>query len=378
MAFGAFGIITTEFGVIGILPAIARDFRIPIETAGWLVSGFALTIAVIAPFITLATASINRKTVMILALSLFVLSNLTSAVAGSFPVLLLARILPAILHPVYWSVACAAAARQVPPEQAPKAVSIILAGLSVATVLGVPLTAYVADLVGWRVSFIVPGVMNLIAVVALLVGVPSMPVKEKPALQSELAALKNPRLWLNLVATLIMIAGMFSSYSYLADLLEKETHMNGAQVSAMLLLFGGAGIVGNWLMGISLSKNVLLTTRVFLISLVAVYALAYVFGGWFFSMIAILVVWGFVHTGGFLIGQTRITAEAPAQPELATSMMVSFGNAGVTLGTFLGGAVIAGWGTRAILLISIGLMVVTFALSFVILSDRYNRSCAAA
>lgn len=365
MALGAFGIITTEFGVIGILPAIAREFNISIDTAGWLLSGFALTIALTGPFTTLLTAKINRKLIMCLVLAIFVLSNVLSAFSTSFAMLMIARILPAFLHPVFWAVATVAASKQVEPKDAPKAVSVVLGGLSIATVLGVPITTYVADLFNWQASFLLAGIINLVAFAALVFLVPSMPVTEKTSVQNQLIILRRGQLWVNLVATLIMIAGMFATYGYLAEYLGKISHMSGGQISLMLLLFGGTGIVGNWLTGIALSKNVQLTTRVFLLSLILIHFAAYTFGGLFVPMAIIISVWGFIHTGGFLIGQTRSTAVAPEAPELAASLMVSFGNAGVTLGTLLGGFIITNFGVQEVIWISSLLLLITFGLTFV-------------
>jgi len=116
MALGAFGIITTEFGVIGILPALVNEFKVSVDTAGWLLSGFALTVAVAGPFTNMLTAKINRKTIMCLVLAIFVISNLLSSVAPSFTLLMIARIIPAFLHPVFWAVAMTAASNR----QAPK------------------------------------------------------------------------------------------------------------------------------------------------------------------------------------------------------------------------------------------------------------------
>ncbi|MFT3827850.1 MAG: MFS transporter [Chitinophagaceae bacterium] len=370
MALGAFGIITTEFGVIGIMPAISREFNISIDTAGWLLSAFALTIALTGPFTTLLTAKINRKVMMCLVMAVFVLSNILSALAPNFTVLMLARILPAFLHPVFWAVSTVAAAKQVEPKDAPKAVSVVLAGLSVATVLGVPITTYIAELFNWKASFILAGAINLLAFAALAMFVPSMPVTEKTSSASQLQILKKKQLWVNLLATMIMIAGMFSSYGYFAEYLGKITKMSGSEVSLMLLLFGGTGIVGNWLTGIALSKNVLLTTRLFMLSLITIHMLAYMFGGWFVPMAVIISIWGFIHTGGFLIGNTRTTSEAPEAPELAASLMVSFGNAGVTLGTLLGGIVITMYGVHAIMWVSMALLFVSFAMSFIILGNK--------
>lgn len=365
MALGAFGIITTEFGVIGILPAIAREFNISIDTAGWLLSGFALTIALTGPFTTLLTAKINRKVIMCLVLAIFVLSNVLSAFSTSFAMLMIARILPAFLHPVFWAVATVAASKQVEPKDAPKAVSVVLGGLSIATVLGVPITTYVADLFNWQASFLLAGIINLVAFAALVFLVPTMPVTEKNSVQNQLVILRKGQLWVNLVATLIMIAGMFATYGYLAEYLGKISHMSGGQISLMLLLFGGTGIVGNWLTGIALSKNVQLTTRVFLLSLILIHFAAYTFGGLFVPMAIIISIWGFIHTGGFLIGQTRSTSVAPEAPELAASLMVSFGNAGVTLGTLLGGFIITAFGVQEVIWISSLLLLITFGLTFV-------------
>lgn len=307
---------------------------------------------------------------MCLVLLMFVASNVLSALSPNFTVLMIARILPAFLHPVFWAVATVAASKQVEPKDAPKAVSVVLGGLSVATVLGVPITTYISELINWQASFYVSGIINLIAFAALLAFVPSMPVTEKQSVKSQLVILKKGQMWVNLVATMIMIAGIFATYSFLAEYLGKISSMNGTQISIMLLLFGATGIAGNWVTGIALSKNVMLTTRFFLLSLMGIHLLAYTFGGLFIPMTAIVGIWGFIHTGGFLIGQTRSTSEAPEAPELAASLMVSFGNAGVTLGTFLGGLVIKSFGVHQVIWISILLLLAALALTYVYVNRR--------
>lgn len=365
LAFGGFGIITTEFSVIGILPVIAREFGISIDTAGWLLSAFALTIALTGPFMVYMTAKINRKWLMSGALFVFVLSNILSALAPDFTVLMIARIIPALAHPVFWSVAIAAASRQVALKDVPKAVAVVMGGISVGTVLGVPLTTYIADLVNWQGAFIAAGVINLAALAALLAFIPSMPVPKGQTQRGQIRVLSNSRLWLQLVATTIMIAGMFATYGYLAEFLLKVSVMNGKQISLLLLLFGAASVAGNWAAGVALSKNVLLTARVFLTALVTVHMLAYLFGGLFVPITAIVGVWGFIHTGGFMISQTNISAEAPEAPELATSLMVSFGNAGFALGAFLGGIIINSYGVHNVVWMSVLLLLAALGLSFV-------------
>lgn len=367
MALGAFGIITTEFGVIGILPALVKEFNVSVDTAGWLLSGFALTVALAGPFTNMLTARMNRKTVMCLVLGIFVISNLLSAVAPNFTVLMIARILPAFLHPVFWAVSMTAASKQAGPKDAPKAIAIVMAGLSVATVLGVPLTTYMADLFSWRASFVLSAVINLLAFSALALLAPSMPVNEADASpKSQVKILGNLHLWVKLLTSTIMLAGMFATYGYLAEYLEKVSHMSGVQISIMLLVFGGTGIIGNWATGIALSKNIPVTSRLFLLALVVMHVLAYKFGGLFIPMVGILSVWGFVHTGGFLVANLHVINGIHGTAlDFVNSLLPSFFNAGITLGTLLGGFVIAHYGIHQVIWMTVPLLLVALALSFI-------------
>jgi DHA1 family inner membrane transport protein len=372
MALGAFGIITTEFGVIGILPDLAKEFHISIDTAGWLLSAFALTVALAGPFTNMLTAKLDRKFIMCLVLGIFVVSNLLSAIASSFTMLMIARILPAFLHPVFWAVAMTAAAKQAGPKDAPKAIAIVMGCLSVATVLGVPLATYMADLFSWRASFIVSAVINLLAFGALFLFAPSMPVSESQANPaSQIKILRSAHLWVKLLASTTILAGMFATYGYLADYLDKVSHMNGAQISIMLLVFGGTGILGNWLTGIALSKNITLTVRLSLIALVIMHILAYQFGGYFVPMIIILSVWGFIHTGGFLVANLHLTHDI-REPALdfVNSLLPSFFNAGITIGTLLGGFVIARYGIHAVIWMTIPLLLLSLGLTFITNPDK--------
>lgn len=363
MALGAFGIITTEFGVIGVLPSLAKVFHVSLETAGWLLSAFALTVAISSPFITAFTRSINRKLLMSLVLAVFVVSNLLSAFSPDFTVLMIARVLPAVLHPLFWNISLAVALK----ESGSKGVSIVMSGVSIATVMGVPITTYAAEFFGnWQASFFLASFVSLLAFAGLLLFVPSMPSPKKEAGKNQMYVLKSPQLWLNLVSTILMLAGMFSSYGYLAAYMEKITHMNGVQISIMLLLFGAAGVLGNWLTGIALSRNVLLTTRVFFMLLITVQILAYFFGSIFIPMIIILTFWGAVHTGGFLIGNIRTTRSVPHDAlEFVNSLLTSCYNIGISLGTMLGGFAIAHYGIHHVVWMSVSLLALTLVLSFI-------------
>ncbi|WP_081873979.1 MFS transporter [Chryseobacterium sp. JM1] len=363
LALGAFGIITTEFGIVGILPTISREFDVSIDTAGWLLSAFAITVAVSSPFITSFTTKINRKLLLCMVMSIFVLSNLISAFSTNFTVLMIARILPAILHPLFWNIAIAIAFK----ERGAKGVSTVMLGLSLATVLGIPLTTYAVDLFqNWQASFFLSSAISLIAFIGLLLFIPTIPPNPEISGKNKMAVLKSPVLWLNLVSTLATLAAMFASYTYLTAYLEEITKMDGAQISMMLLLFGGMGTLGNWLMGLALNRNVLLASRMFLVLLVAVQILAYYFGGYYIPMVILVSFWGMVHTCGFLVCNVRTSQSVPHHSlEFVNSLLTSSFNIGISLGAFLGGLVSAYYGVHYTLWVSILLLTVTFLLSFV-------------
>ena len=363
LALGAFGIITTEFGIVGILPTISREFRVSIDTAGWLLSAFAITVAVSSPFITSFTTKINRKLLLCLVMSIFVLSNLISAFSSNFEMLMVARILPAILHPLFWNISIAIAFK----NNGAKGVSTVMLGLSLATVLGIPLTTYAVDLFNnWQASFFLSSAISLIAFIGLLLFIPSIPADNTKTIQNQMTILKSPLLWLNLISTICTLAAMFSSYTYLTAYLEQITKMDGAQISIMLLLFGSMGTVGNWLMGLALNRNVLLTARLFLTSLIAVQVLAYYLGGIFIPMVIIVSIWGMIHTGGFLVSNIRTTQSIPHHAlEFVNSLLTSSFNIGISLGAFLGGMISVHYGINNVLWVSILLLAITFAMSFV-------------
>ena len=277
--------------------------------------------------------------------------------------LMVARILPAILHPLFWNIAIAIAFK----NSGAKGVSTVMLGLSLATVLGIPLTTYAVDLFNnWQASFFLSSAISLIAFIGLLVFIPSIPADNTKSTQNQIAVMKSPLLWLNLISTICTLAAMFSSYTYLTAYLEQITKMDGAQISVMLLLFGGMGTLGNWLMGLALNRNVLLTTRFFLASLIAVQVLAYYLGGIFAPMVIIVSIWGMIHTGGFLVSNIRTTQSIPHHAlEFVNSLLTSSFNIGISLGAFLGGIISAYYSVHYVLWVSVLLLAVTFAMSFV-------------
>ncbi|WP_201747887.1 MFS transporter [Chitinophaga vietnamensis] len=357
LALGIFGITTTEFGVIGILPQIAASFGISIDRAGWLLGAFALIIALFAPLMSLLFARMNRKWAMVLVLAVFALSNIISAEASTFPMLLIARMLPAFLHPVYWSIALGTATSTAAPGKAPQAAGLVFGGFTIASVLGVPLATWMAALFNWQASFVMCAVFNGIAGICLLCMLPSMPADKTISSRDHLSIFRSPLLWLHLALACLMIAAMYSTYGYLAAYLGQVTKMNGGAVSLMLLLFGIAGIGGNWLAGKLLSRNIRQTTIAFIALLAAAHVLIFLAGHYFIPMIIVIMIWGFIHTGGFLISNVNVTTAASGSPEFINSVFTSCGNLAVTLGSLIGGFAIAHIGIHQVVWTSVVLLI---------------------
>ncbi|ASK29356.1 MFS transporter [Chryseobacterium sp. T16E-39] len=360
LALGIFGIGTTEFGVIGILPQLAHAFNVSIEKAGWLLSGFALAVAISGPFMMMLLSSFKRKGLMAFVLGIFALSNLLSIIAPNFGFLLAARILPAFFHPVYWAVALSSAANIVSEKEAPKAVSIVFGGFTIASILGIPIATLMADVFNWQSSFILYAAINIISFVGILLFLPDIPMPDKKKRNSNLSIFKSKILWINLFVACFIVAAMYATYGYMADYLGKVNKMNGKEISVLLFIFGVTGIFGNQLAGKFLSKNIYTTTLLFILSLVLVHILLYNLGTQFISIAVMMGVWGLVHSGGFLISNINVTSSAPESREFINSVFTSCGNIAVTLGTGIGGFWITHFGIHQIVWSSILCLLISF------------------
>jgi DHA1 family inner membrane transport protein len=346
LAFGIFGIINTEMGVIGILPQISQQFGITVSDAGMLVSLFALAVAISGPFLPLLFSGMNRKKAMLMVIGLFVITNVISVYSPNFTVLLIARIIPAFLHPVYFSVAFTAAANSVSKDQVPKVISKVFMGVTAGMVIGTPITSFIADVMSLEASLWFFAVVNAIAFVAILAFIPSMPVKEKLSYGAQLGVLKKPLVWISIVTVIFLNSSMYAVYSFFAEYLDTVTHMTGKQISLMLVLFGVTGMAGNLLAGKLLSNRAIATAIVFPFVFGVIYLLAYLLGNFTIPMTIIIALWGVLFTLGLNISQYWITSSAPEAPDFANGLFVAFANLGVTVGTLIGGMFIASMGTH--------------------------------
>ncbi|MGE8203625.1 MFS transporter [Heyndrickxia sp. NPDC080065] len=372
LALGVFGIITTEMSIVGVLPQIAQKFAISTSQAGLLVSIFALVVAISGPFLILLVSGINRKLLLLTAIFIFVISNIIYAYTTHFEVMLIFRILPAALHPIFFSIALVTAAKLVPPEKSNQAVTKVFMGITVGFALGVPLTSYLAEQFSLEIAFLFGAIVNAFAFIGILILLPSMPVKEKMSFGKQISVLRKPGLWLNIAAVVFIFAAMFSVYSYFAEYLSRVTYMNGTLISVMLLIFGVIMIAGNSLFGVFLQKSIVNTVISFPILYLIVYLLVYNLGSYFIPMIFMVFIWGIVHSGGLIVGQTWLISEAKEAPEFGNSLFVSFSNLGITLGTSIGGWVISQLGIHQ--LIWSGLIFSLLSLLLIVIKIKFFSS----
>lgn len=349
LALGVFAIITTEIGIIGVLPLITQKFNITAAQAGWLVSIFALVVAVSGPFLTLLVSGINRKTILLTAVLLFAISNVVYAYTTRFDMMLIFRIIPAIFHPVFFSVALVTGAKLVPPEKSSQAVAKVFTGVTAGFAFGVPLTSYLAENFSLEAAFWFGAVVSIIAFVGIWIWLPSMPVQEKMSYGKQIGILRKPALWLNIAAVIFIFAAMFSVYSYFAEYLGQVTRMGGSWISVMLLAFGVIMIAGNLVFGQLLHRNIPRTVLLFPVLYMAAYLLVFYAGSYFTPMIIMVFVWGAIHSGGLIVSQTWLTTESQEAPEFGNSLFVSFSNLGITLGTSIGGWFIAQLGIHQVI-----------------------------
>jgi len=374
LALGLFGLYCIEFGVVGILPMIMQRFQVTAAQAGWLVSLFALVIAAGGPFLVLLATRWRRKRVLLVSLCVFALASLVSAYAPRFELLLALRIVPALFHPVYFSLAMVAAATLYPAGQSARASAHAFVGTSLGMVLGIPLTTWIAAQYGYEASFLACALVNLLAALGLWRYLPDAPQAAPMAYGHQLAILRKGALWLNIIAAVLVFAAMFSVYAYAAAYLEQVTGLSARQTGLILVVFGVGGVAGNLLAGRLLGTHVLRTVLLQPVLLGLAYGLLYRYAGagmdW--AVLAVLALfWGAAHTSGLIVTQVWLSGEAQEAPAFAIGVYIAAINLGVTVGALAGGLAIAGYGMQGA--IASGVLFAALALVVIVIKAwRYR------
>jgi len=338
---GMIGIITTEFGIIGILPQIAVYYGITIDKAAYLLSAFALVIALTGPFMTLLFSGFDRKKIMHATIFIFFFSTIISAFSPPFWLLMIVRMLPAFLQPVYIATAIAAAVSSGEKSQENQLMGIVLGGIALAMVTTVPFATYLASIFTWQISFFVQAIVSALALVTIFRIMPDGDIPEKKSYGSQVKILKDKSFVLSTAMNFFMIASWFSTYSYFADYLIKTRKVDMETISYLLLLFGVVGVFSNWLSGKMLTRSITKTVAFFLCGTVIIPVILIYSGDSFWITVIVVSIWGFFYAPCFLNASAYMISAAPKSLEFANSLATSFGNLGVFLGTAVGGWIIS-------------------------------------
>ncbi|MEZ7130655.1 MFS transporter [Nonomuraea sp. AD125B] len=335
VALGTFTIVTSEMLPVGLLTSIAADLGISPGTAGLTMSAPGLVAAVVAPALALAARRADRRTLLMGLMALLAVANLAAALAPGYAVMLAARVATGVSIGGFWAFAAGLGARLVPERQVGRATSVILGGVSVASVLGVPAAALVSSSAGWRAAFAALGVVALALLALLAATLPALP-GAAPEAGAKAGFRMSRALVLVVVLTVLIISGHFAAYTYLRPFMEQVGQAGPGLVSAALLLYGAAGVAGNFAAGARAARS----PRAVLVVLAVLIALATAALALTAPPLAAVVVWGFGYGGVGVTLQLWIMRSGGG--ELGTALFVSAFNLSIALGALAGGRVVDG------------------------------------
>ncbi|SEF33186.1 MFS transporter, DHA1 family, inner membrane transport protein [Amycolatopsis pretoriensis] len=348
LAISAFGIGTTEFVIMGLLPEVAGDFGVSIPSAGLLISGYALGVVVGAPLLTALASRVPRKTVLVALMGLFIVGNVLSALAPSYGLLMTGRVVAALSHGAFFGVGSVVAASLVAPAKQAGAIALMFTGLTVANVLGVPAGTALGQAFGWRSTFWVVSALGVVGAVGILALVPHQPKSGNVGLRGELAVFRRPQVWLALAMTALGFAGVFASFTYIAPMMTEVAGFSSGAVTWLLVLFGAGLFAGNLLGGRAADRKLMPSLYVILAAL-ALVLVAFVFTA--HAKVPAAITIALFGAAGFATVpplQARVLAKAEGAPALASAANIAAFNLGNAGGAWLGGqAIEAGLGYTA-------------------------------
>lgn len=340
MAVCSFAIGTTEFVTAGLLPNLAHDFSVSIPVAGFAISGYALGVGISGPLLTAATICMSRKYVLAGLMTLFVLGSIISALAPTFAVLMLGRILSAFCHGAFFGIGAVVAVGMVGPGRGASAIAWMFTGLTLANVIGVPMGTLLGQHLGWRSAFWAIAVLGIIGLVGLIALVPRKIAIPSTHLWQELMVFKRPQVWLALLITALGFGGLITSFTYIAPMMTDVAGFSSSSVSWLVAIYGVGLVIGNMLGGKAADRALMPTMYILLTSL-AVVLFAFVFTAHYRvpAMITLFLL-GAVGFGVVSPLQKYMLNKAEGAPTLASTANISAFNLGIALGVYLGGVAI--------------------------------------
>ncbi|RMQ39907.1 Major facilitator family transporter [Pseudomonas amygdali pv. mori] len=379
LALSAFAIGTTEFVIMGLLPDVAADLGVSIPGAGWLVTGYALGVAVGAPFMAMATAKLPRKAALVTLMGIFIIGNLLCALASDYNVLMFARVVTALCHGAFFGIGSVVAAGLVPANRRASAVALMFTGLTLANVLGVPLGTALGQYAGWRSTFWAVTVIGVIALIGLIRFLPTNRNEEKLDMRAELGALRGAGIWLSLTMTALFSASMFTLFTYIAPLLGEVTGVSPKGVTWTLLLIGLGLTAGNVIGGKMADRRVSSTLIAVFVSMAVIStALSWTSAALIPTEIT-LFLWAVAAFAAVPALQINVVTFGKAAPNLVSTLNIGAFNVGNALGAWVGGSVIAhGLGLTSVPLAAAMLAVLALLITLITFRQTGNPDLAPA
>ncbi|MXQ54720.1 MFS transporter [Shimazuella alba] len=348
LALCVFSIGMTEFVIMGILPQIANDLHVSISKTGLLVTAYSIGVAIGAPVLTVVTYRMPRKAVLISLMSIFVLGHLISVLSTNFTVLIISRLVASFSHGSFFGIASIVAINLVPAHKKASAISVLLTGASIANILGVPFGTFLGQLFGWQACFAIIALVSFIGLIAIIFFVPFILNNSEGDIKKEFLVLNKPQVILALLITIFSFGGVFTTFTYIAPILEQLSHFSASSIIWILIIFGIGVTIGNVVGGKladwKLYPAMLITT----ISLTLVFLLvAFI---WVKAiMIGLVFLLGVTSFSILPSLQVNILRHAEEAPQVASSINVSIIHIGNACGAILGGWVLdSQWGLASI------------------------------
>lgn len=340
LTVGAFAIGLTEFVIMGLLPEVAADLGVSVPKAGNLITGYALGVGIGAPVLALATARFPKKLLLSLLMVLFIIGNLGAALAPNYGLLLAARIFTSLAHGTFFGIGAVLAASLVSPRRRAGAVSVMMAGLTIANILGVPFGTFIGQELGWRMSFFVVAAMGAVTLVGLIAMIPSIKQTDDTNAARQIKALLQPKLFLVLITGAFGCCSLFSLFSYIKPLLTGVTGVAEGIVPWILVLFGCGVTIGNILGGKLADLKLMPTVIVSFLAQAVILALLGFADVSLPATLALIFLWGaasFSAMPGLQVRIMNLAKDAPALASTSNHAVLNFGNA---FGAFFGGWIV--------------------------------------
>ncbi|MFE1958627.1 MFS transporter [Streptomyces sp. NPDC059479] len=361
LGLGIFTMVTSEFLVAGLMPVLATDLDVSIPQIGYLISLYAAAMALGGPVMTLALLKMRRKSALLVLFAIFLVGQAVGALATTYGVMVLSRLVTGTVSAAFFGVSIAVCVEMTAQEVRGRATSVVLSGLMVGTVLGLPASSLIGDHFGWRASFWAVAVLAVVIGIVTLILIPDLPKSEASSARGEMEAFKNLRLWGVFSTSTLVIGATFAAFSYFTPILTDITGFDSSVVPLLLIVYGAATVIGNNVVGRLADRH---TIPVLSIGLAALTVLLVLFG--LFAQNAIVTVTSLIGIG--LVGVTmnpalvtRVMRTANGRP-LVNTVHTSFITFGVVVGSWAGGlGISAGYGLRAPLWIGAVMAVLGFA-----------------